>query len=119
MWFEPHRAKTNTNTHWLVYYDLKDLQLMDDLPPAMLPDLQHASSTGGKTRIWRHQPAVARPANHNQAAEQIYCTIEKHPRKKAGFPARLLGFNRSEVARSSPALEDKGLLRLWPFENPK
>ncbi len=70
-------------------------------------------------------PTVARPANHNRT-EQIYRTIEKHPGKKAGFLARLLGLSRSEVTRSLPALEDKGLYLieddkggLWPFKNPK
>ena len=43
--------------------------------------------------------------------------------KKAGFLAGLLGLNRSEVTRSLPALEDKGLHLteddtggLWPFK---
>ncbi len=64
---------------------------------------------------------MARPANDNRA-EQIYRKIEEHPGKKAGLIARLLGLNRSEVTRSLPALEDKGLLvsedekgGLWPF----
>jgi DNA-binding IclR family transcriptional regulator len=65
---------------------------------------------------------MARPANHDRA-DQIYHTIEKHPGKKAGLIARLLGLNRSEVTRSLPALEDKGLFLaeddrggLWPFK---
>lgn len=65
---------------------------------------------------------MARPANHNRA-EQIYRKIEEHPGKKAGFIARLLGLNRSEVTRSLPVLEDKGLRLveddkggLWPFK---
>ena len=64
---------------------------------------------------------MARPANHVRA-EQIYRTIEKYPGKKAGLIARLLGLNRSEVTRSLPTLQDKGLLvcedeegGLWPF----
>ena len=68
---------------------------------------------------------MARPANQDRA-EQIYHTIEKHPRKQAGFFARLLGLNRSEVTRSLPALEDKGyhLIEddgggLWPFKKSK
>ncbi|HEX9386323.1 MAG TPA: winged helix-turn-helix transcriptional regulator [Anaerolineales bacterium] len=68
---------------------------------------------------------MARLANHNRA-EQIYRTIEKHPGKKAGLIARLLGLNRSEVTRSLPALEDKGLFLiederggLWPFKKSK
>ncbi len=64
---------------------------------------------------------MARPLNHDRA-EKIYRTIETHPGKKAGLIARLLGLNRSEVTRSLPALEDKGLYLieddrggLWPF----
>jgi Mn-dependent DtxR family transcriptional regulator len=41
--------------------------------------------------------------------ESIYNTVQEYPGKKAGFIARLLGLNRSEVTRSLPALEDKGL----------
>lgn len=52
---------------------------------------------------------MARPANHDRANE-IYRTIEQNPGKKAGLIARLLGLNRSEVTRSLPTLEDKGLL---------
>ena len=66
-------------------------------------------------------PTVARPTNHVRA-EQIYRKIEEHPGKKAGLIARLLGLNRSELTRSLPALEDKGLYLteddkggLWPF----
>lgn len=65
---------------------------------------------------------MARPANQNRA-EQIYRTIEKHPGKKAGFFARLLGLQRSEVTRTLPNLEDRGLHLieddkggLWPFK---
>jgi DNA-binding IclR family transcriptional regulator len=64
---------------------------------------------------------MARPVNHDRA-ERIFRTIEKHPGKKAGLIARLLGLNRSEVTRSLPTLEDKGLYLieddrggLWPF----
>lgn len=64
---------------------------------------------------------MARPANHDRA-EQIYRTIEDNPGKRAGLIARLLGLNRSEVTRSLPTLQDKGLLiceddegGLWPF----
>jgi Mn-dependent DtxR family transcriptional regulator len=64
---------------------------------------------------------MARPTNHDRA-EKIYHKIEEHPGKKAGFVARLLGLNRSEVTRALPALEDKGLYLiedekggLWPF----
>ncbi len=64
---------------------------------------------------------MARPMNHERA-EKIYRKIEEHPGKKAGFIARLLGLNRSEVTRTLPSLETKGLLisedgkgGLWPF----
>ena len=64
---------------------------------------------------------MARPTNHKRA-ERIYRKIKEHPGKKAGLIARLLGLNRSEVTRSLPALEDKGLYLieddkggLWPF----
>ena len=39
--------------------------------------------------------------------EEIYEKVEENPGKKAGFIARLLGLNRSEVIRSLPALDDK------------
>jgi len=42
--------------------------------------------------------------------EEIYEKVGEYPGKKAGFIARLLGLNRSEVTRSLPALDDKGLL---------
>ncbi len=68
---------------------------------------------------------MARPTNHVRA-EQIYRKIEEHPGKKAGFLAHLLGLNRSEVTRSLPALEDKGLYLieddrggLWTFKKSK
>ena len=56
--------------------------------------------------------------------ENIYNKVQEHPGKKAGFLARLLGLNRSEVTRSLPALEEKQLYiseddkgGLWPFKN--
>ena len=56
--------------------------------------------------------------------EEIYEKVEENPGRKAGFIARLLGLNRSEVTRSLPALEDKGLLvyeddegGLYPHQN--
>ena len=68
---------------------------------------------------------MARTANLDRA-EQIYRKIEQHPGKKAGFVARLLGLNRSQVTRSLPALEEKGLYLseddkggLWPFRKNK
>jgi Mn-dependent DtxR family transcriptional regulator len=64
---------------------------------------------------------MARPKNV-QRLEEIYRKIEEQPGMKAGFLARLLGLNRSEVTRALPALEEKGLLisedvkgGLWPF----
>lgn len=64
---------------------------------------------------------MARKANE-KTLEKIYGKVEELPGKKAGFIARLLGLHRSEVTRSLPALEDKGLLlyeddkgRLYPF----
>jgi Mn-dependent DtxR family transcriptional regulator len=54
--------------------------------------------------------------------EAIYTTIEQNPGRKAGFLAKLLGWNRSEVSRRLPALDEKGYLvsededgGLWPF----
>lgn len=68
---------------------------------------------------------MARPANYDRA-EQIYRKIEEHPGKKAGFVARLLGLNRSEITRSLPVLEEKELYLsederggLWPFHKNK
>ena len=56
--------------------------------------------------------------------ESIYNEVKEHPGKKAGFIARLLGLNRSEVTRSLPALEEKKLYvaeddkgGLWPFQD--
>lgn len=58
--------------------------------------------------------------------ERIYHQIEQHPGQKPGFIARLLGLDRSEVTRSLPSLNDKGLLiyeddrgGLWPFGKKK
>ena len=55
--------------------------------------------------------------------EKIYEKVGEHPGKKAGFIAMLLGLNRSEVTRSLPALDQKGLLvyedeegGLYPFQ---
>ena len=48
---------------------------------------------------WMHihnmEACMARPANHDRA-EQIYRKIEKHPGKKAGFIARLLGLTGTQ-----------------------
>jgi DNA-binding MarR family transcriptional regulator len=68
---------------------------------------------------------MARPANCHRA-KRIYRTIEKHPGKRPGFIARLLGIHRSEVTRALPSLQDKGPLisednkgGLWPFRKSK
>jgi DNA-binding IclR family transcriptional regulator len=54
--------------------------------------------------------------------EAIYRKVEQHPGERAGFIARLLGLNRSEVTRALPGMERRGLLLsederggLWPF----
>ncbi len=64
---------------------------------------------------------MARRPNY-QRIERIYHTIEKYPGEHPGFLARLLGLNRSEVTRTLPALDQRGLLisedekgGLWPF----
>lgn len=41
---------------------------------------------------------------------EIYSIVSKHPGKKAGAIASLLGVSRSEVTRALPALETAGLL---------
>lgn len=66
---------------------------------------------------------MARKTN-DMKLENIYNKVQEHPGKKAGFIARLLGINLSEVTRSLPALEDKKLYiaedekgGLWPFQD--
>ena len=68
---------------------------------------------------------MSRPSN-DKRAEQIYRKIEEHPGKRAGFLARLLRLNRSEVTRILPVLQEKGLLvsedekgGLWPYRKTK
>jgi Mn-dependent DtxR family transcriptional regulator len=58
----------------------------------------------------------------NERLEKIYNKVEQYPGEKPGFIAQLLGLNRSEVTRSLPALDDRGLYLsedekggLWPF----
>lgn len=58
----------------------------------------------------------------DERLQSIYNKVEQNPGEKPGFIARLLGLERSEVTRSLPALNDKGLLLyeddkggLWPF----
>lgn len=68
---------------------------------------------------------MARPAS-DEKLESIYEKAEEYPGEKPGFLARLLGLHRSEITRSLPALEEKGLFLseddeggLWPFRKPK
>ena len=68
---------------------------------------------------------MARPKNMMRLS-QIYCKIEAYPGKRPGTIARLLGVNRSEVARALPVLEEKGLLLieddkggLYPYRQEK
>jgi len=68
---------------------------------------------------------MARKIN-DEKLESIYNKVRENPGKKAGFIARLLGFHRSEVTRSLPALEDRKLYifedekgGLWPFHQTK
>lgn len=68
---------------------------------------------------------MARKPQDNQL-EKIYNKVEQFPGKKPGFIARLLGLHRSDVTRSLPALEEKGLFLsederggLWPFSKSK
>ena len=56
--------------------------------------------------------------------ENIYNKVQEHPGKRAGFIARILGLNRSEVTRSLPALEENQLYiseddkgGLWPVQD--
>ena len=58
----------------------------------------------------------------DEKLESIYNKVKENPGKKAGFIARLLRLNRSDVTRSLPALEEKRLYLtedekggLWPF----
>jgi DNA-binding IclR family transcriptional regulator len=54
---------------------------------------------------------------------RIYEMVERHPGERAGYIARRLGLNRSEVTRALPGLEERGYLlsedergRLWPYD---
>lgn len=65
---------------------------------------------------------MGRKAN-DERLEEIYDTIERNPGRRAGWIARLLGLNRSEVTRALPAMEQKGYLlaededgQLWPYD---
>jgi DNA-binding IclR family transcriptional regulator len=55
--------------------------------------------------------------------EAIFESVREYPGERPGFIARLLGLERSEVARMLPALEEHGFLLsederggLWPFK---
>jgi DNA-binding IclR family transcriptional regulator len=64
---------------------------------------------------------------HNSSRfDKIYDTIEDNPGKKAGWIARLLGLDRSEVTRALPGMEKRGYLLaedekggLWPYRSDK
>ena len=67
---------------------------------------------------------MARKAQQERV-ERIYEIIEKHPGRRPGFLARLLGLDRSSVTRSLPILEEQGYLLsedekrgLWPYKRP-
>ncbi len=54
--------------------------------------------------------------------ETLYSTVQANPGRKAGGLANLLGWHRSDVSRTLPALEERGYMlsedrngRLWPF----
>lgn len=64
--------------------------------------------------------------NDDKKLESIYNKVQENPGKKAGFIARLLNVNRSEVTRSLPAMDEKGMLiyeddegGLYPFRPQK
>lgn len=63
---------------------------------------------------------------NDERLETLFGTINEYPGEKAGFFARLLGLNRSEVTRALPAMEEQGFLLyedskggLWPFGKQK
>ncbi len=65
---------------------------------------------------------MARQAKQERM-ETVYETVRNYPGERAGYIARLLGWQRSEVSRILPALEEKGYLLsederggLWPFK---
>lgn len=58
----------------------------------------------------------------DEKLKEIYNKVTEHPGKKPGFIAHLLGFNRSEVTRALPSLQEQDFLvseddqgGLWPF----
>ncbi len=63
---------------------------------------------------------------NDEKLKSIYNEVRKNPGRKAGFIARLLGIKRSEVTRSLPALDQRGLYLsedekggLWLFSKSK
>lgn len=63
---------------------------------------------------------------HDEKLESIYNKVSQNPGRKPGFIAHLLGINRSDVTRSLPALDKRGLFLfedekggLWPFRKSK
>lgn len=62
----------------------------------------------------------------DQRIQKIYQTVRTNPGARPSLIARLLGLHRSEVTRSLPALEERGLYLsedegggLWPFNKRK
>ena len=58
--------------------------------------------------------------------DQVFETVREYPGERPGGIARLLGWQRSEVTRLLPRLEDAGYLLcederggLWPFRSKK
>jgi len=68
---------------------------------------------------------MARKIN-DEKLKSIYNKVSQNPGRKPGFIAHLLGINRSDVTRSLPALDKRGLFLfedekggLWPFRKSK
>lgn len=87
----------------------------------MLQYLQHASCKVDEIHFTRGLH-MARKTD-DEKLKEIYNKVAEHPGKKAGFIARILGINRSQVTRSLPALQAQGLLLseddeggLWLFK---
>ncbi len=76
-----------------------------------------------KSISWRS--IVARKHAQNQL-EEIYKAVEANPGQRPGFIARILGIHRSQIARSLPAMQERGHLLsedekggLWIFQRGK
>jgi predicted ArsR family transcriptional regulator len=79
----------------------------------------HLLYSGNKSTFRRFQ--VAHQPDPKQL-KSIYQAVEKHPGKRAGFIAQLLGLHRSQVNRTLPTMEERGYLlsedergRLWTY----